>query len=601
VRRPGTIQLTRAVATAVLTAAVGLSATVVGAGSAQASPAPPGSAAAPASASSPAATGTTTPTPTPTPTPTEATPTGADPTQPTPTASTSPGSTPAATAAAETTASGSAPAGATSPEPAPGGTAAPPADAGLGYDAVGDKGSLYNIAEVTGAHASWRAGYTGRGVGVALIDTGVSPVPGLVSGNVVDGADLSFDSQSPDLAHLDAFGHGTHLASIIAGRDAAGTPSSYLDPTRFNGIAPDATLVDVKVGASDGAVDVSQVIAGINWVVEHARDPGMNIRVINLSYGTDSVQDTQIDPITFAVENAWRNGIVVVVAGGNEGESTLTLAQPARDPFVIAVGASDTAGTVTRADDTVPAWSTRGDSSRAVDVVAPGVSVIGARVPNGYADQAFPSSRVGSRFAHASGTSQAAAVVSGEAALLLQQYPWMTPDQVKAVIMGSANGLTGISSLRRGSGLVDITQARRMPTLGAIATSLLPRPWGRGTGSLEASRGSAHVFDGVSELTGEVDVQGNRWDAAGWARATTNGTVWDGGRWRGTVWTGSSWSGQTWPTAAWAVNWNGVAWTSADWSARTWRDGSWTARTWRDASWSARTWRSVGFSSVAWS
>ncbi|SDF67898.1 S8 family serine peptidase [Klenkia brasiliensis] len=586
-RRTGLTHLTRSAATVVLAAAVGLSATVVVAGSAQAAPAP-ATTATPTPSAAPTATttgATSTGAPSTGADPTGAAPTEATPTEAAPTGSTSTGATSTATTGTE----------------APADTSDQPTDTGLGYDAVRDKGSLYNIAEVTGAHASWRAGYTGRGVGVALIDTGVSPVPGLVSGNVVDGADLSFDSQSPEMAHLDAFGHGTHLASIIAGRDTAGTPSSYVDPTRFNGIAPDATLVDVKVGASDGAVDVSQVIAGINWVVEHARDPGMNIRVINLSYGTDSVQDTQVDPMTFAVENAWRNGIVVVVAGGNEGESTLTLAQPARDPFVIAVGASDTAGTVTRSDDTVPAWSTRGDSTRAVDVVAPGVSVIGARVPNGYADQAFPSSRVGSRFAHASGTSQAAAVVSGEVALLLQQYPWMTPDQVKAVVTGSANGLSAISSLRRGSGLVDISQARRLPTLGAIATSLLPRPWGRGTGSLEASRGSAHVFDGISELTGEVDVQGNRWDAAAWARATGNGTVWDGGRWRGTVWTGSSWSGQTWPTAAWAVDWNGVAWTSADWSARTWRDGSWTARTWRDSSWSARTWRSVGFSSVAWS
>ena len=583
-RRAGSSHLSRTAATVLLTAAIGLSSTAVAAGAAQAAPGTEQSTPATTTPdpAAPETTGTTDGTAGPT-----------DPATPTtPEATTTTGA-PTTTAPDTAAPSTAAPAGTTAAAPAQG--------PGLGYDALGDKGSLFNIGEVTGAHAAWRAGYTGKGIGVALIDTGVSPVPGLSSGNVVDGADLSFDSQSPELAHLDAFGHGTHLASIIVGRDTAGTPSSYLDPTRFNGIAPDATLVDVKVGASDGAVDVSQVIAGINWVVEHARDPGMNIRVINLSYGTDSVQDTAIDPLTYAVENAWRNGIVVVVAGGNEGESTRTLAQPARDPFVIAVGASDTAGTVTRSDDTVPAWSTRGDSTRAVDVVAPGVSVIGARVPNGYADQAYPSSRVGSRFAHASGTSQAAAVVSGEVALVLQQYPWMTPDQVRAVVTRSASGLTGVSALMRGSGLVDVSQARALPSVGSIITSVLPRAWGRGTGSLEASRGSSHVYDGVAELTGEVDVQGVRWDAAAWVRATNAGTVWDGGRWRGTVWTGSAWSGRTWPTAAWAVDWNGVAWTSADWSARTWRDGSWTARTWRDSSWSARTWRSVGFSSIGWS
>ena len=89
----------------------------------------------------------------------------------------------------------------------------------------------------------------------------------------------------------------THLASIIAGRDVAGTPSSYLDPAHFAGIAPDATLVNVKVGASNGAVDVTQVIAGIDWVVEHSRDNGLNIRVINLAYGTESVPASQ-SPVT---------------------------------------------------------------------------------------------------------------------------------------------------------------------------------------------------------------------------------------------------------------------------------------------------------------
>ena len=203
------------------------------------------------------------------------------------------------------------------------------ANPSLGYDALADKGSLYNIAEVVGAHDAYRRGLTGKGVGVALIDTGVAPVPGLTSGNVVDGPDLSFDSQQPGVAHVDAFGHGTHLASIIAGRDAAGTPSSYLDAGNFAGIAPDATLVNVKVGASNGAVDITQVIAGIDWVVEHAKDAGLNIRVISLSYGTDSVQGSGVDPLAYAVENAWKHGIVVVAAGGNDGESSKTLANPA--------------------------------------------------------------------------------------------------------------------------------------------------------------------------------------------------------------------------------------------------------------------------------
>ena len=131
--------------------------------------------------------------------------------------------------------------------------AAPAAAADLGYD-PSTKGSLHNIAQVVGAHASYTAGYTGKGIGVALIDTGVSEVLGLDTGNVWHGPDLSFDSQSPELAHLDAYGHGTHLASIIAGRDAVATGATYarVDSHQFTWIAPDARLVSLKVAAADG-------------------------------------------------------------------------------------------------------------------------------------------------------------------------------------------------------------------------------------------------------------------------------------------------------------------------------------------------------------
>src|SRR5689334_6360469 len=166
-----------------------------------------------------------------------------------------------------------------------------------------DTGSLDEITSIIHARDSWAAGYTGKGVDVALIDTGVAPVQGLSSGNVVDGPDLSFDSVHPDVRYKDAYGHGTHMASIIAGRDQAGSPSSYLDRTRFTGVAPDARIVNVKVGAADGAADVSQVIAAINWVTEHAHAGGLNIRVLNLSYGTPSGQDYGVDPLAYAVEN----------------------------------------------------------------------------------------------------------------------------------------------------------------------------------------------------------------------------------------------------------------------------------------------------------
>ena len=477
----------------------------------------------------------------------------------------------------------------------------------LGYDAVADKGSLHNIAEVVGAHDAYRRGLTGKGVGVALIDTGVAPVPGLTSGNVVNGPDLSFDSQQPGMAHLDAFGHGTHLASIIAGRDAAGTPSSYLDPTRFTGIAPDATLVNVKVGASNGAVDVTQVIAGINWVVEHAKDPGLNIRVISLSYGTDSVQSSRVDPLAFAVENAWKQGIVVIASGGNDGAPDKTLANPAYDPHVLAVGAMDSAGTVATSDDTVPEWSTRGTDARHVDVVAPGVSVLGLRVPNGFADSENPQARVGDRFARASGTSQATAVAAGEAALILQQYPGLTPDQVKQLMTTTASGIASTLPIFGGSGLVNLRAVLTNPisallkTVGGLLDSLFGAPWGSGTGSLEKSRGSFHVGNGTSELRGEIDVFGRAWSGSTWAKQTAGGYAWDRGSWRGQRMTGDAWQDRTWPTTTWpSADWTGAGWTSDAWSARSWQDEGWSARSWQDEGWSARSWQGEGWSARSW-
>jgi serine protease AprX len=471
--------------------------------------------------------------------------------------------------------------------------------AGLGYDPLANKGSLYHIAEVVGAHDSYAAGYTGQGVGVALIDTGVTEVPGLDTGNVVHGPDLSFDSQVPELRHKDAYGHGTHLGSIIAGRDEAGTPASYADPARFTGIAPDATLVNLKVGAYDGAVDVTQVIAAIDWAVEHRDDPGLNIRVINLSYGVSSLEDSSVDPLAFAVENAWKKGIVVVAAGGNDGRSTKSLAMPARDPYVLSVGAVDTHATVTTADDDVPHFASRGTNRRHVDTVAPGVSVLGLRVANGYADERNPLARVGTRFAKASGTSQSAAVTSGVVALLLQRSPALTPDQVKKLLTSTADGVELEKQIFRGKGVPAVRNAQNAKVDPTYKQS--SKHWGDGTGSIESARGGSHVHDGVAPISGEVDIFGNPWDGAAWAAATADDTVWEGGKWRGIQLTGDGFDGRVWKSATWTSgSWSGRLWAGSDWSGRLWANGSWSGRLWANGGWSGRLWADAGWTGSTW-
>ena len=351
---------------------------------------------------------------------------------------------------------------------------------------------------------------------------------------------------------------------------------------------------------------MSQVIAAVDWVVAHRNDNGPNIKVIALAYGTDSVQSPSVDPLAFAVEQAWKAGITVVVAGGNDGRDTMLLANPAQSPYVVAVGAADTQGTLVDDDDTVPLWASRGTNQRHVDVVAPGVSVIGARVPNGYADERNPTARVGARFAKASGTSQAAAVVAGEVALLLQAKPTFTPDQVKDQLSSTAYAFPSDNAKYRGNGTTKVNAARKQKTKKLKHSRQPKRLWSTGMGSLEAARGSSHVYDGVSDLRGEVDIFGNAWDPATWTRASSTGTAWLDGRWLGATWSGDGWQARTWRGVTWtAGTWSARTWRDSEWSARTWRDGSWTlegwsARTWRDETWSARTWREADLASASW-
>jgi serine protease AprX len=441
------------------------------------------------------------------------------------------------------------------------------------------------------------ASLTGAGIGVALIDSGVAPVTGLNQpGKVINGPDLSFESQTPGLADIDTYGHGTHMAGIIAGSDPAtstGTPG-------FQGIAPGAHLISLKVAAADGASDVSQVIAGIDWVVTHRNDPGLNIRVLNLSFGTDSSQDEKLDPLSYAVEAAWRNGIVVVVSVGNDGASATRVTMPAANPYVIAVGAADPNGTDVRTDDTVATFSNRGNVTRHADLLAAGRSVVSLRDPGSYIDVTYPGARVADatgnqRFFRGSGTSQAAAVVSGSVALLLQQRPGLTPDQVKALLVQSADPMTGADPIASGAGQLDIAGAA---TLSISMNAKQSYPAATGLGSIEGSRGSAHVTDagtGLS-LTGEKDIFGAPWTPATWTAAAKNGKAWSGGTWNGRVWTGSaftglSWASRTWGTVTWSsLTWSGQSWMSGTWSGRSWAAGSWTGRSWAGGTWCGRSW-----------
>jgi serine protease AprX len=442
--------------------------------------------------------------------------------------------------------------------------------AGDGYDATATMGSLYNTARAIGATDMWRRGYTGRGIDVAVIDTGVNPEPEF-DGRLLNGPDLSFDSQQQSTRYVDGYGHGTHMASIIAARDPRLPSSDQLtNPDYFVGMAPGARILNVKVGAANGVTDVSQVIAAIDWVVQHRNSDGLNVRVMNLSFGTNGTQDYVLDPLTYAVERAWFAGIVVVASAGNEGNGTQKLDDPAYDPFVIAVGADTLNGTIDPADDLIADFSNRGTASRRPDLVAPGKSIIGLRAPGSYIDMKYPDGRVGDRYFKGSGTSQATAVVSGAAALLLSARPRLKPDQVKALLTGTADDLPLADLAGAGAGRVDVARALWSPM---AYVGLQTFPHATGLGSIQRSRGSAVVVDGNgTPLVGDVDIFGQPYSVA------TSGNSWSGGVWNGNSWSGNSWSGNSWSDADWLGNsWSGNSWSAGAWSGNSWSGNSWSS------------------------
>ena len=422
---------------------------------------------------------------------------------------------------------------------------------GSTYSPATDAGAPAAVQSQTGATQYWQNGLYGQGVGVALIDSGVSGVDGLRK-NVFYGPDLTPQVDTPALRFLDTFGHGTFVAGLIGGRtDAAARP--YTDPASFVGIAPEANLVSVKVADALGNTRESTVVAGVDWATQHMNDAGLNIRVLNLSVGVPGAGYTH-DPLAAAVERAWGYGITVVASTGNDGSNAVDL--PAADPYDIAVGALDSQNTPTVTDDTVASFSNKGDGSRNPDLVAPGTHTVSLRDPGSYIDDTFGSTGiVSSTLFRGSGTSEAAAITSGAAALVISQHPGITPDQVKALLMSSARSLPGFVQTTAGSGAVDLAGAygHVVPSV----TQSYPHALGWTTFSINLRGGSwlGNVWQSPSYLAGQGgsggSLSGSVWSGSVWGGSVWGGSVWGGSAWAGNVWSGDVWSGNVWSGVSW--------------------------------------------------
>jgi serine protease AprX len=297
--------------------------------------------------------------------------------------------------------------------------------------------------------AASQYGFDGTGVGVAVIDSGIAAHPDLNNANGVSRVVYSQSFVTGDPTTSDEFGHGTHVAGLIGSTGASsGTGNGYA--ATYAGMASNVNLINLRVLNANGAGTDSGVIAAIEEAI--SLQSTYNIRVINMSLGRPVFESYALDPVDQAVEAAWKAGIVVVTAAGNEGrflptDGFGTVVVPGNDPSVITVGATMTELTASRYDDQIASYSSKGpttlDHICKPDLVAPGNRQVSLRVAGSTLDTAYPQYEIWptsgtSMYYELSGTSMATPVVSGAVALMLQQNSALTPDQVKARLMKTA-------------------------------------------------------------------------------------------------------------------------------------------------------------------
>jgi serine protease AprX len=379
---------------------------------------------------------------------------------------------------------------------------------------IGTTALINTYNRTVGADRLWNeAPYLqGQGITVAVLDTGLSANTDL-NGRVL--VSQSFNSQT--LSALDTYGHGSHVAGIIGGN---GTNSGGA----YTGMAPKVNLINLRVSDEYGNGSSSDVVAALQWVYDHHQ--AYNIRVVNISFNSSLPESYHTNPICAAAEILWFNGVVVVVSGGNLGKNDLY--PPANDPFVITVGASDDLGTADPADDVLAKFSAYGatqDGFSKPDLVAPGVDLV-STLTNPFSKLAVEHPEnvvyVGSQpdYFRMSGTSMAAPVVSGAAALLLQDEPNLTPDQVKYRLKATARPMH--KQTGSGAGLLDVYAAVHSTTTASANTGL-----------------------------------------------TASQLLWSGSE--PLAWSSVSWNSVSWNSVSWnSVSWNSVSWNSVSWNSVYW-------------------------------
>ena len=340
--------------------------------------------------------------------------------------------------------------------------------------------------KVTRASSVWQGtssllgstpGYTGAGIGVAVVDSGIAPHTAVADRVIARVNFVTWESTSSS----DPYGHGTHVAGIVAGNTTA---AKDVTAAFAGGSAPAVRLIDVRVLGSRGMGYTSDVIAGIDWSVKHRAKYG--IRVINLSLGHPVSEPSTTDPLCRAVQRAVEAGIVVVASAGNHGMTSTGapvlggITSPGNSPYAVTVGAIDTGGTADTSDDKVAPYSSRGPSAFDLavkpDVVAPGTRLTSLEAPGSYLLAQYPGWHVAGKGKNAyfrlSGTSMATAAVSGGVALLLDAEEDLTPAQVKIALQMGAKFVPDGGLIGAGAGGVDFSTSLRLAQSGLVPSLL---------------------------------------------------------------------------------------------------------------------------------
>ncbi len=399
----------------------------------------------------------------------------------------------------------------------------------------------------------------GAGVTVAVLDTGIATTTDLAASRIVGWKDFVNGQPAP----YDDAGHGTFVAGIIAGDGTASLPleSGGLATVQFRGVAPAASIVGIKVLDEAGQGRSSTMIAGIAWAIAHKDD--YNIRVLNISIGGNPVGPLNHDPMAWAVEAAWKSGITVVCAAGNEGDfGTGGILSPGNDPFVITVGATDSRQTADPSDDTVASYSSVGptlfDEIAKPDLVAPGNRLISLRAQGSYIDANFaeniipladfaPTAPVGtvSSYLKLSGTSASTPLVAGAAALMIGADPSLTPGDVKKRLMKTADPVAGATVNQAGQGTLDVD--------GALASTVMAGGWAK----------SDSLGDGKKFFK---DNDYKKWEKKAWEKYG---------------WLKYKWAKYKWAKYKWAkYKWADIAWTKYKWAKYKWAEYDWAKYKW---------------------